>query len=157
MAKAKALSRNQLRANTAQFVAQWSDAEGEERHQSQSFVAGLLAAFGITERRAALYEMRAKRSSTGRQGYIDAIIPGQVVIEMKSAGKDLAAAEAQAMDYLDDLTDAEFPQWILTSDFKNFRLTDLLHPEAPTLEFPLDELPDHVDDLAFLAGHQQIV
>ena len=154
MAKAKALSRNQLRANTAQFVAQWSDAEGEERQQSQSFVAGLLAAFGITERRAALYEMRAKRSSTGRQGYIDAIIPGQVVIEMKSAGKDLAAAEAQAMDYLDDLTDAEFPQWILTSDFKNFRLTDLLHPEAPTLEFPLDELPDHVDDLAFLAGHQ---
>ena len=151
---AKALSRNQLRSNLARFVAEWSDAEGEERQEAQSFVADLLAAFGITRRRAALYEKRAKRASTGQGGYIDALIPGQVVIEMKSAGKSLKAAEAQAMDYLYDLSDAEFPQWILTSDFKTFRLTDLGNLDDPTVEFTLEELPDHVDDLAFLAGYQ---
>ena len=154
MAKAKALSRNQLRSNCARFVAEWADAKGEERQEAQSFVADLLAAFGITRRRATLYERRAKRASTGQAGYIDAIIPGQVVIEMKSAGKDLQVAENQALDYLDDLSDAEFPQWILTSDFKTFRLTDLENSDSPTTEFTLQELPDHVDQLAFLAGYQ---
>lgn len=154
MAKAKTLSRNQLRANATQFVVEWRDAEGEERQDAQSFVADLLAAFGITRRRTTLYEKRATRASTGRHGYIDAIIPGQVVIEMKSAGKDLEAAERQALDYLDDLTDAEFPQWVLTSNFKTFRLTDLEEPDKPALTFTLEELPDHVDDLAFLAGYQ---
>lgn len=150
--RAKTLSLNQLRANAAQFVVEWADAPGDERQEAQSFVADLLAAFGITRRRAALYERRAKRSSTGGHGYIDALVPGTCVIEMKSAGKDLEAAEDQALDYLNDLTDAEFPQWILTSDFKRFRLTDLLGRE--TIEFPLTELPQHVEDLQFLAGYQ---
>ena len=150
--RAKALSLNQLRANCAQFVAEWAGAAGDERQEAQSFVADLLAAFGITRRRAALYERRARRSSTGGQGYIDALLPGTCLIEMKSAGKDLAAAEDQALDYLDDLPEAEFPQWVLTCDFKRFRLTDLLSDK--TIEFGLADLPNHVEDLQFLAGYQ---
>lgn len=152
MSRPKALSLNQLRSNAAQFVVEWADATGDERQEAQSFVADLLAAFGITRRRAALYERRAKRSSTGGHGYIDALVPGTCVIEMKSAGKNLDVAEDQALDYLDDLSEAEFPQWILTSDFKQFRLTDLIADE--TIEFPLADLPEHVEDLQFLAGYQ---
>lgn len=152
MATAKALSLNQLRHNTAAFVADWKDEPGEEKQQAHSFVAELLAAFGITKRSITRYEMRAKRASTGRQGYIDAIIPGQCVIEMKSAGKDLEEAEAQALDYLDDLTKNEEPRWIITSDFKTFRLTDL--ETAKTITFTLEELPQHVEDLQFLAGYK---
>ena len=150
--KAKALSLNQLRSNCSKFVSEWADAPGDERQEAQSFVADLLAAFGITQRRAALYERRAKRTSTGGHGYIDALVPGTCVIEMKSQGKDLSAAEDQALDYLGDLPEAEFPQWILTSDFKHFRLTDLLGRK--TIEFPLEKLPEHVEDLQFLAGYQ---
>lgn len=152
MSRPKALSLNQLRSNAAQFVVEWADATGDERQEAQSFVADLLAAFGITRRRAALYERRAKRSSTGGHGYIDALLPGTCVIEMKSAGKNLDVAEDQALDYLDDLPEAEFPQWILTSDFKQFRLTDLIAKK--TIEFPLADLPKHVEDLQFLAGYQ---
>ena len=53
----------------------------------------LLAAYGVTETKAAQYEKRAKRTSTGNRGYIDALIPGVCVIEMKSAGEDLVKAE----------------------------------------------------------------
>lgn len=58
---------------------------------------------------SALYEMRANRTSTGRQGYIDALVPGKLAIEMKSEGGDLAQAERQALDYLNGLSDAEMP------------------------------------------------
>lgn len=86
---AKALSLNEIRRRAAQFVVDWRDEPGDERQQAQSFIRDLLRVFGITSTKAALYEKRAKRSSTGHRGYIDALVPGLCAIEMKSAGKDL--------------------------------------------------------------------
>ena len=106
---AKALSLNEIRRRAAQFVVEWRDEPGDERQQAQSFIRDLLRVFGITSTKAALYEKRAKRSSTGHRGYIDALVPGLCAIEMKSAGKDLEVAERQALDYIDDLTDVETP------------------------------------------------
>ncbi len=151
----KPLSLNELRSRCAEFVIEWRDSPGDERQDAQSFVRDLLAAFGITETRAALYEKRAQRTSTGRQGYIDALVPGLLLIEMKSIGRNLGIAELQALDYVNALTDTEQPRYILTSDFKRFRLLDMLAPKgADTVEFTLDELPKHTEQLAFLAGYQ---
>ena len=151
----KPLSLNELRSRCAEFVIEWRDSPGDERQDAQSFVRDLLAAFGITETRAAFYEKRAQRTSTGRQGYIDALVPGLLLIEMKSTGRNLGIAELQALDYVNALTDTEQPRYILTSDFKRFRLLDMLAPKgADTVEFTLDELPKHTESLAFLAGYQ---
>lgn len=125
----KSLSMNEIRARAAQFTRDWQDEPGDERQQAQSFVRDLLGVYGITQTRAAFYEKRVKRSSTGSRGYIDALIPGLALIEMKSAGKDLVAAEQQALDYIDDLPDPEVPRWVITSDFRRFRLLDL-HAES---------------------------
>jgi len=149
----KAPSLQQIRSSAAGFARSWQDEEGYERGQAQSFVRDLLGVFGVTESRAAVYEMRAQRSSTGSHGYIDALVPGLVAIEMKSAGKDLEAAERQALDYLDSLSDAEMPRYVLTSDFKRFRLVDLHESAQGSFEFGLEELPVEVDRLAFLAGY----
>lgn len=152
---AKALSLNEIRRRAAQFVVDWRDEPGDERQQAQSFVRDLLRTFGITGTKAALYEKRAKRSSTGHQGYIDALVPGLCLIEMKSAGKDLTAAERQALDYVDDLPDVEAPRWVITSDFHSFRILDLEAEDgADTEAFPLEDLPARVEALAFLAGYQ---
>ncbi|MGP5641648.1 DNA methyltransferase [Brachybacterium tyrofermentans] len=152
---AKALALNEIRRRCARFVVDWRDEPGDERQQAQSFVRDLLRAFGITGTKAALYEKRAKRSSTGNQGYIDALVPGLCLIEMKSTGKDLAVAERQALDYVDDLPDIEAPRWIITSDFKSFRILDLEAGDgADTEVFMLEELPKSVEALAFLAGYQ---
>jgi len=151
----KPLSLNEIRSRCSEFVIEWRDAAGDERQEAQSFVRDLLAAFGITETRAALYEKRAQRTSTGSQGYIDALVPGLLLIEMKSAGKNLGLAEIQALDYVNALTDTEQPRYVLTSDFKRFRLLDMLAPKgADTIEFTLDELPKHTESLAFLAGYE---
>ncbi|MGP5253955.1 class I SAM-dependent DNA methyltransferase [Brachybacterium sp. AOP43-C2-M15] len=146
-----------IRSRAGAFVAQWRDAEGYERGEAQSFVRDLLRVFGITRSGAALYEKRAQRASTGGQGYIDALISGTALIEMKSAGADLAKAEAQALDYMESLTEHERPDFVITSDFKHFRLLDLAadSPETELLQFPLEELPAHVEDLMFLAGYRR--
>lgn len=146
---------NEIRRRAAAFALAWADSPGDERQEGQSFVRDLLAVYGITETRAAFYEKRSKRSSTGGQGYIDALIPGLALIEMKSAGRDLIAAEQQALDYIDDLPDPEVPTWVLTSDFKKFRLLDLTADSDAPVEFTLAELVDQADRLAFLAGYGQ--
>lgn len=153
----KPLVLSDIRNRAGAFVADWRDAEGYEKGEAQEFVRGLLRCFGISGRTAAVYEKRARRSSTGQHGFIDALISGTVVIEMKSAGRDLVAAEQQALDYLDSLTENERPDYILTSDFKKFRLLSLVAEagESDTLEFPLEELPAHVEDLMFLAGYRR--
>lgn len=137
-------------------MADWRDEPGEEKQQAQGFVRELLQVFGISDRAAALYEKRAKRATTGKQGYIDALMSGTAIFEMKSAGADLVTAERQALDYIESLTESEKPHTVICSDFKSFRVLDLMAPHGEdVLEFPLDSLPTHVEDLMFLAGYQR--
>lgn len=145
----------EIRAKVHAFVRDWDDAEGYEQGEAQEFIRDLLACYGIAGRRAATYEARAERSSTGGRGRIDVLIPGLAVIEMKSAGADLATAEQQALDYLDSLGDAELPRWVLCSDFKRFRLKDLTADGQPVVEFTLRDLSRQPDLLAFFAGFQR--
>lgn len=152
---ARALDLNEIRSGLVSFVKEWDDAEGYERGEAQSFVRDLLSAFGITRSRATLYEKRAKRTTTGSQGYIDALVPGIALIEMKSTGNDLAKAEVQALDYIDDLTDNETPRYVITCDFKNFRILDLeAEPGSEMEEFTLANLPSKAESLAFFAGYR---
>ena len=144
-------SLNEIRSRAAQFALNWRNTPGDERQYAQTFVRELLAVYGITESRAAQYEYRAQRFSTGGAGFIDALVPGVVLIEMKSEGGDLGAAEQQAFDYLDSLTDTELPTYLLTCDFRWFRLRDRLTDD--TVEFALDEFAVNADRLAFLAGY----
>lgn len=152
---AKALSLNEIRNRAAKFSIDWADSPGDERQDAQSFVRDLLGVYGITETRAAFYEKRSKRSSTGGQGYIDALIPGIALIEMKSAGKDLEEAERQALDYIDDLADPEVPNYVITSDFRRFRLLDMAAQGDGVLEFDLSDFRNHADRLGFFAGYGQ--
>ena len=85
---------NAIRSRAAKLSIDWKDVPATEKQHAQSFVRDLLGVYGITETRAAFYEKRVKRSSTGRDGYIDALIPGVLAIEMKSAGEDLGRSSS---------------------------------------------------------------
>lgn len=151
----KSLSLNEIRTRAAQFVLDWRDAKGDEKQEDQTFIRELLQVFGVSETRAALYQKRVQRSSTGNRGYIDALIPGLVLIEMKSRGKNLGLAEIQALDYIQHLEEAEVPRYVLTSDFKRFRLLDLRGQKGnDTAEFLLEALPKNIETLGFLAGYE---
>ena len=157
------LSLNAIRKNCVKFAHDWSDCVGDEKQDGHEFMRELMKCFGITKRKAISYERRSNRASTGRQGYIDALIPGKALIEMKSAGKDLDKAEEQALDYIHDLADVETPRLLIISDFRRIRIVDLDSEKASDglgdagrTEFRLAQLPDHVDDLKFLAGYGMV-
>ena len=157
------LSLNAIRKNCAKFAYDWSDCVGDEKQDGHEFMRELMKCFGITKRKAISYERRSNRASTGRQGYIDALIPGKALIEMKSAGKNLDEAEDQALDYIHDLADVETPRLLIISDFRRIRIVDLGNDmmtadgiDSGHTEFELSKLPDHVDDLKFLAGYGMV-
>lgn len=151
-----------------EFKARWRTrldgwvAAGETRIEekyAQSFWSELLACFGVTASRMDLFEQDARRGSTGGLGKIDLFWPGMVIGEAKSPGKDLDAALAQARDYLQGglVTDTEQPRYMLASDFENIRLVRLGAPEQRfDVAFTLSEVTDHVDQLKFLAGYDEI-
>ena len=138
---AKPLSLAEIRKRSVAFVRDWREEPGAEKQQAHQFVADLLKVYGLSESKAALYEKRARRSSTGRGGYIDALVPGLCAIEMKSKGADLEAAEQQALDYLDDLSEAEMPRWVITSDFATIRLLELSPDGADATTYTLEHMP----------------
>lgn len=157
------LSLNAIRERCVKFAYDWSDCVGDEKQDGHEFMRELMKCFGITKRKAISYERRSNRASTGRQGYIDALIPGKALIEMKSAGKDLNKAEEQALDYIHDLADVETPRLLIISDFRRIRIVDLGNDmltadgiDSGHTEFELAKLPDHVDDLKFLAGYGMV-
>lgn len=151
----RVISLVEIRKRAAKFVSDWAGETGEEKQQGHEFMRELLKVYGIEKRKAAMYERRAQRSTTGGTGYIDGLVPGLCAIEMKSAGADLALAEEQALDYLDSLPDAEMPRYVLSSDFHNFRLLDLEgETGTETTTFPLSDLPEMSRELAFFAGYQ---
>src|SRR5688572_6470397 len=113
---------NEVREELAKFALEWKGAN-YERGQAQGFWREFFRAFGISGQSAVLYEHQVKRLG-GAQGFIDSFIPGKLIVEAKSKGKNLEAAFNQAEGYALALAEAERPRWVIVSDFETFRITD---------------------------------
>ncbi len=142
------LSWNEIRARAASFARQWADA-GYEKGETQSFYNDFFRIFGVRRASVARYEQRvAKLDDT--TGFIDLFWPGVLIVEQKSAGRDLSAAYEQAGGYFDALSESERPRYILVSDFQHFELHDLHQREVAS--FRLDQLPENVEKFSFILG-----
>ena len=142
------LSWNEICARAAKFAREWAEA-GYEKGETQSFYNDFFEVFGVRRRTVARYEEHVTKLDNSR-GYIDLFWPGTLLVEQKSAGGDLAAAEAQAGNYFDALPESQRPRYRLVCDFQTFRLCDL--DEREETEFKLSELPDHVEKFGFIIG-----
>ncbi len=76
-----------------------------------------------------------------------------LLVEQKSAGRDLAEAKTQAFSYFSGISDADLPRYLLLSDFQTFELYDL--DEDEDTAFSLPELPQHVEKFSFILGLQR--
>ncbi len=142
------LSWNEIRARAASFARKWANA-GYEKGETQSFYNDFFRIFGVRRESVARYEERVEKLDD-TSGFIDLFWPGVLIVEQKSAGRDLAAAYEQAGGYFDALTESERPRYILVSDFQHFELHDLLQRDE--VSFRLEELPDHVEKFGFVLG-----
>ena len=145
------LSWNEVRVRAASFAEEWRDA-AYEKSETQSFYNDLFDVFDVRRRTVARYEEHVTKLGN-RRGFIDLFWPGVLIVEQKSAGRDLDKAYGQAGEYFDALPEADRPRYILVSDFQTFELRDL--DERETVAFPLDELPSHVEAFGFILGVQR--
>lgn len=145
------LSWNEIKDRALRFSREWAD-EASEDAEAQSFWNGFFDVFGVSRRRVATFERKVKKID-GKDGFIDLLWKGVLLVEHKSRGKDLDRAHTQARDYFHGLTDAELPKYLLVSDFARFRLYDLESGEPP-VEFALKDLHKHVRRFGFIAGYQ---
>ena len=142
------LSWNEIRARAARFADEWRDA-AYEKSETQSFYNAFFEVFDVRRRSVARYEEHVRKLDD-RSGFIDLFWPGVLIVEQKSAGRDLERAYGQAGEYFDALPERERPRYILVSDFKTFELHDL--DEQDEVAFPLSDLPRHVDKFGFILG-----
>lgn len=145
------LSWNEIRARAARFVEEWKNAH-YERGESQTFYNEFFEVFGVTRRRVASFEEPVKRLGEDR-GFIDLFWKGVLLVEQKSAGRDLVRAKEQALDYFPGLKEHELPRYVLVSDFQTFELYDL--ETGTDVKFPLRRLPVHVEAFGFILGVQK--
>jgi len=145
------LSWNEIRARAAEFSNEWRDA-AYEKGETQSFYNDFFRVFGVKRRSVARYEEHVAKLDN-RSGYIDLFWPGQLLVEQKSAGRDLKQAYGQAGEYFDALPERDRPRYILVSDFQHFELHDL--DERETVSFLLADLPRHVEKFGFIVGVQR--
>ena len=142
------LSWNEIRVRAASFARKWADA-GYEKGETQSFYNDFFRIFGKRRESVARYEERVKKLDD-TSGFIDLFWPGVLIVEQKSAGRDLKKAYEQAGGYFDALPEHDKPRYILTSDFQHFELHDLLQRDV--IAFRLDQLPEHVEKFGFVLG-----
>ena len=145
------LSWNEVRVRAAAFADTWREA-AYEKGETQSFYNDFFQIFGVERRTVARYEAHVAKLDD-RSGFIDLFWPGVLIVEQKSAGRDLARAYEQAGDYVDALPENQRPRYVLVSDFQTFELHDL--DERDTAAFALADLHAHVEKFGFILGVQR--
>lgn len=145
------LSWNEIRARAATFAADWAG-EGYEKGDTQTFYNEFFELFGVRRRSVARFENHVKKLDN-KSGFIDLFWPGVLIVEQKSAGRDLVKAYDQAGAYFDSLKEVDRPRYILLSDFQSFELYDL--DERQHASFKLNDLPANIDKFGFILGVQK--
>ena len=142
------LSWNEMRVRAAGFARAWRGA-AYEKGETQSFYNEFFHIFGVERRSVARYEEHVRRLDN-THGYIDLFWPRVLIVEQKSAGRDLTKAYGQAGEYFDALPEREKPGHILVSDFQTFELHDL--DERERTVFSLADLPANIEKFGFILG-----
>lgn len=155
-----ALSWNEIKDRAFSFSKEWADTVNEEA-DAKPFLVEFFNVFGISSKRVSTFEHRVKKLDD-KNGYIDLLWKGTILIEMKSRGKNLDRAYQQAIDYTHGLKEHELPKYILISDFETFRLYDLESGNSSDsndgyIEFKLAELVNNVQHFGSILGYQKKV
>lgn len=146
--------------NAKQFIEDWKY-RGREKQDSQSFWLSLLReVLGVDNPENFIkFEEKVKLS---HDSFIDGYIEQtHVMIEQKGSNKDLDKAIKQsdgslltpfqqAQRYSAALPYSRRPRWIVTCNFKEFRVYDMEHPNSEPVKIELKDLETSYYQLEFL-------
>ncbi len=115
---------SEIEINAIAFKKRWGNCEGNEDREAQIFERDFMSIFGIDWRTEGLTEYHVY-DKEGRLGKIDYLLPGKILIEMKSKGESLILAYNQAIKYAECLMPEEKPELIMVCDFETFQVTNI--------------------------------
>ncbi len=147
------ISWNEIRQRAIAFSREWADTHNEDA-EAKPFLEAFLQVFDISRRKFATFEHRVKKLDD-KDGYIDLLWKGVMLVEMKSRGKDLQKAFEQAKAYCQNLPQHELPRMILVSDFAQFVLYDM--EDQTEQRFTLNEFYKNIEHFGFLLGYTKKV
>lgn len=146
--------------NAKKFVEDWKD-RGREKQDSQSFWLSLLREVLGVENPENFIKFEDKVKLT-HDSFIDGYIEQtHVLIEQKSSSKNLddpieqsqggkLTPFQQAQRYSAALPYSRRPRWIVTCNFKEFRIYDMEHPNSEPVKIELKHLETSYYQLEFL-------
>ena len=114
---------NEIKARATRFATKWQDTT-DEIGQIQPFYIDFFDVFGIPSQSVFSFE-HPIRLFGKRQGCIDLLWKGKLIVKHKSVGSNLVKAIDQAHIYISGMKQSERPQYILASEFQNFIFIDL--------------------------------
>jgi hypothetical protein len=125
------LSWNEIKDRALRFSREWAGTSNEEA-DAKPFLVEFFNVFGITSKRVSTFEHRVKKLDE-KDGYIDLLWKGTILIEMKSRGKNLERAFNQAKDYLHGLKDMNCQSTFLSPTLKISAFTTLKRARSLSL------------------------
>ena len=146
--------------NAKKFIENWKN-RGHEKQDSQSFWLALLRDVVGVEKPENFIDFEEK-VQLEHDSFIDAYIDQtHVMIEQKSSSKDLdkpirqsdgilLTPFQQAQRYSAGLSYSKRPRWIVTCNFKEFRVYDMEHPNSEPDKIELKDLATEYYRLEFL-------
>jgi hypothetical protein len=139
------------RAAAAKFSSKWAGTVDEQQNSQAFWQDFFREVIGIKDLQEAGIEFEKKvvSSKKGTTTRIDVYWRDTLLVEQKSAGKDLDAAEMQAREYVVSLPPAQRPPVIVVCDFARFRIVDILLNK--TNEFLLEVLADNLHHIEAIA------
>lgn len=146
------ITTNELRNRLSKFAHQWSGSSSEKADE-KLFTAQFLSCFGVHPHQYSR-EFRLTMPD-GSHGFMDGFIPGKVIIEGKSLGKDLKKARKQAEEYRWACPPQDQPRYVLLHDFNKFILFDLSQDTAHSCL--LNDLAKRAEWFRFLVGESASV
>jgi len=143
----------QISSHSARLFAVKYENATSESQLGQSFWRDFfLTVVGVSDLLVAGIEFEFPiRGKTGTIKFIDCLWPGVLLVEHKSAGKNLDVAEEQARDYLEALPTHLRPPTLIVSDFRTIRIVNILRGSSHA--FPLTELPENLDRVHAVIAH----
>ena len=148
------LSWGEIESNAIGFARTWKDCAGDERQEAQTFEKDFMSIFGV-DWHEGLHEHQV-RDMQGKIGYIDYLLPGRILIEMKSKGESLTRAYNQGYDYVRSLKPDEYPELLMVSDFDYIQVTNLSTMQT-FKKFKISQLKNHIRMFGKLAGYNSEV
>lgn len=146
-------SGEEIQKSLRTFVKNWSGYSGSEKGEAQTFLNELFAAYGTDRRQVgAEFEFFAPEA-----GFMDLHWPEVCLIEMKAPSVAVRSAHDQVRRYWTASSDMASGQraarWVVICNFAEIEIWQPGDfPREPVVSFPLAELPDRYDALAFLTG-----